>query len=469
MSMKLVAAERSLSRMVVAGQRQAHAEREKPKALAGPLSRPRKITLMLFLFNTLAVVAASAITTAFWSASWLLLCTATAWFAVAALTGAMSAWSRNQRAIRPVVVAGVITLAVCFVGSVALPDLRTAGNQVVGVILLSTVLAAISRSILTRLLPERVVLVTVGVQALPARWSDARANPVLVVDRASVNDPVAFSSRILASVEASDACSVEVVNGGDVPGEVLRHLSWQLRNRGTSLRLGVETGTLRGNRLSCGIQGEHAMMQIAVPTQPVAIRLAKRALDVAGSLILIVLLAPLLVLIGLVVKFTSPGDVVFRQVRVGKDGAPFSILKFRTMDTGADAKLQRLLELQETGNVPLFKVLDDPRITRVGRILRRFSLDELPQIFNVLRGDMSLVGPRPQRQEEVDLYFGESIHRLGVSPGMTGLWQVSGRSRLGWDEAQKLDVYYAHNWSLGLDIAILARTARAVVGADGAY
>ena len=138
------------------------------------------------------------------------------------------------------------------------------------------------------------------------------------------------------------------------------------------------------------------------------------------------------------------------------------------MAAGSDAQLQSLLEEQHKGGTPLFKVDNDPRITRVGAVLRCYSLDELPQLFNVLSGSMSLVGPRPQRPAEVALYSGYAAHRLGVPPGMTGLWQVSGRSRLTWEEAQQLDVDYAHNWSLWEDLHILARTARAVFEADGA-
>lgn len=469
MSMKLLGAERSLFRSVVVGQRENRTGRRKLRSFDGSLSMPRKITLTLVLLNILAVIVASTITNLYWSPTSLVVYTALAWFVVAALTGGMSAWSRNQRVFKPVVSAGVITLAACFMAGVVVPEVRTAGNQLLGLIVLTAVLASLARFFLTRVLPERVVLVTIGVQPVPSSWSDTRPTTRLVIGPEYLNDSKAFANKVLASVKDFDACSVEIVHGGDIPSEALRHLSWHLRNRGTSLRLGLETGTLRGNRLSCSIQGEHALMHIGVPAQPVAVRLAKRTMDIVGSLVLILIFSPLLVVIGLVVKFSSPGDIVFRQIRIGKDGEPFSIQKFRTMDTGADAKLKQLLEAQDSGNVPLFKVADDPRITRVGGILRRFSLDELPQLFNVLRGDMSLVGPRPQRQEEVELYYGESVHRLGVAPGMTGLWQVSGRSRLGWDEAQKLDVYYAHNWSLGLDIVILARTARAVVGADGAY
>ena len=144
------------------------------------------------------------------------------------------------------------------------------------------------------------------------------------------------------------------------------------------------------------------------------------------------------------------------------DGKPFRIVKFRTMEIDADAKLFALLREQEADGTPLFKVQDDPRITRLGGFLRKYSIDELPQLFNVLAGTMSLVGPRPQRQEEVDLYTGNADHRLGVRPGMTGLWQVSGRSNLGWEQGQALDIAYAYNASLLLDARILIRTVSVV-------
>lgn len=158
----------------------------------------------------------------------------------------------------------------------------------------------------------------------------------------------------------------------------------------------------------------------------------------------------------------------YRQERIGRDGEPFHMMKFRSMRQGADAELSAQLADQGTDDTPLFKVEDDPRITRVGHFIRRYSIDELPQLFNVLQGSMSLVGPRPQRAAEVALYDNGADRRLRVRPGMTGLWQVSGRSNLSWEEAIQLDMNYVENWTLMGDLQILFRTVRAVLAKEGA-
>jgi lipopolysaccharide/colanic/teichoic acid biosynthesis glycosyltransferase len=168
------------------------------------------------------------------------------------------------------------------------------------------------------------------------------------------------------------------------------------------------------------------------------------------------------------VKLTSQGPVFFTQDRVGRDGLVFPMLKFRTMERDAAQRIEFLLT-QNEGNGVLFKMRKDPRVTRVGRILRRYSLDELPQLLNVLRGEMSLVGPRPPLPTEVERFGLDMRRRLVVKPGMTGLWQISGRSDLSWEESVRLDVQYVENWSLLLDLTILWRTCAAVVRADGAY
>ena len=160
--------------------------------------------------------------------------------------------------------------------------------------------------------------------------------------------------------------------------------------------------------------------------------------------------------------------MLFRQTRIGRNGEQFSCLKFRSMVTNAEELLARLH--QEQGYAGgLFKMKDDPRISKPGRWLRRYSIDELPQLFNVLRGDMSLVGPRPPLPHEVERYEAATTRRLNVRPGMTGLWQVSGRSDLSWEEAVRLDLYYVDNWSMMQDLSILSKTATAVLGSRGAY
>jgi exopolysaccharide biosynthesis polyprenyl glycosylphosphotransferase len=187
-----------------------------------------------------------------------------------------------------------------------------------------------------------------------------------------------------------------------------------------------------------------------------------------GASVGLVLGAPFLTLISLAIRLDSPGPVIFRQTRVGAGGKWFEMYKFRSMRQGAEAELEELRDLNEADG-PLFKIYDDPRLTRVGRFLRHTSLDELPQFLNVLRGEMSLVGPRPPLPAEVDGYVEWHKKRLEVRPGMTGLWQVSGRSMLSFDEMVLLDIYYIENWSLWLDLKILLRTVPQVLFGNGAY
>ncbi|WP_419995434.1 sugar transferase [Streptomyces boninensis] len=193
----------------------------------------------------------------------------------------------------------------------------------------------------------------------------------------------------------------------------------------------------------------------------------KRLIDITCSLLLLALFAPAFAVIGAAIALTSTGGVFFRQERTGRDGRPFRMLKFRTMHADAEARRAGLASRNDSSG-HLFKMRDDPRITRVGRLLRRLSADELPQLVNVLRGEMSLVGPRPLPVGDSD-YEGEARGRLAARPGITGLWQVSGRSELDWDDMVRLDLRYVANWSLGLDFLILARTIPAVLAARGAH
>ena len=195
---------------------------------------------------------------------------------------------------------------------------------------------------------------------------------------------------------------------------------------------------------------------------------AKRVLDVVGSLIGLLLLAPVLLVAALFVKMSSPGPVLYRQERVGLHGRQFRVWKFRSMRCGSDQHVAELMA-EHGGYGPFYKMRIDPRITPVGRLLRRSSVDELPQLINVLRGEMSLIGPRPHVQAEVDQYAPEHHRRLFVKPGLTGLWQISGRSEVPRDEAVLLDLYYVDTWSLRRDLRILLKTPKAVATARGAY
>lgn len=206
------------------------------------------------------------------------------------------------------------------------------------------------------------------------------------------------------------------------------------------------------------------------PDQAAAASLTKRGLDVIVSAVALVLLAPLLALLAVLVKLDSSGPVLFTQPRVGLKGRTFCMYKFRTMHNGADAELDAVAYLNQSHDPRLFKIPDDPRVTRLGTLLRRWSLDELPQLFNILKGDMSLVGPRPFFESDLADYEAHHFRRLDVKPGLTGLWQVSGRSEIvDFDEVVRLDRYYITHWSLALDVRILARTLPTVVGRRGAY
>jgi exopolysaccharide biosynthesis polyprenyl glycosylphosphotransferase len=197
-------------------------------------------------------------------------------------------------------------------------------------------------------------------------------------------------------------------------------------------------------------------------------RVIKSAFDRAFALVALLLTAPLFLLVALVIRLADGGPALFRQTRVGRDGRAFIVYKFRTMVLDAEERLAQLAEHNEQGGV-LFKIRNDPRITTVGGWLRRWSVDELPQLINVLLGEMSLVGPRPALPREAAMYGDQVRRRLAVKPGLTGLWQVSGRSDLSWDESVRLDLRYVENWSFVLDLQILWKTCAAVIHGSGAY
>ncbi len=271
--------------------------------------------------------------------------------------------------------------------------------------------------------------------------------------------------RVLDDVGAD---AVVVASASETAGQYLRDLTWRLE--GTRIDVLAAPGLLEvaPKRLQVRPTTSAPLIQILEPEFRGWRRLVKGIFDRAAAAVLIVLSAPLLLAIAAAVRFTSPGPALYRQCRVGKRGMPFDILKFRSMVPDADRHLDALRQ-QNEGNAVLFKLRHDPRVTPVGRFLRRYSLDELPQFINVLRGEMSFVGPRPALEREVAQYGPDMHRRLLVKPGITGLWQVSGRSDLSWEEAVELDVRYVDNWSLGLDLAILVRTVRAVLRSPGAY
>jgi exopolysaccharide biosynthesis polyprenyl glycosylphosphotransferase len=248
----------------------------------------------------------------------------------------------------------------------------------------------------------------------------------------------------------------------------MRKLGWDLASRDVGLIVAPTLTDVAGPRIHSRPVAGLPLIYVEYPTFDRIKRVMKRSFDLVGASVLIVLTSPLLAAVAIAIKTTSPGNVIYRQERIGRHGKPFGMLKFRSMVNDADDQLESLLDAQGTSTRPLFKISNDPRITRVGQFIRRTSLDEFPQLFNVLRGQMSLVGPRPQRAAEVALYDDAAIRRLMMKPGMSGLWQVSGRSNLSWDDSIRLDLYYVENWSMTVDLIILWRTFRAVVTADGA-
>ncbi|HEY4216030.1 MAG TPA: sugar transferase [Gemmatimonadaceae bacterium] len=217
-------------------------------------------------------------------------------------------------------------------------------------------------------------------------------------------------------------------------------------------------------------RGDRPFFELGAPVLKAQQLFVKRCVDIVGASIALVCAAPIVAIIMIAVRLDSPGPIFFGQDRAGLGGRRFRMLKFRTMRVGADAEKEMLAHLNVTGDVRLFKIPNDPRVTRLGVFLRRWSLDELPQFWNVVRGDMSLIGPRPCLEAEVDAYEADHFRRLGAKPGITGLWQVSGRSSIrDFEEVNRLDRRYIEQWSLWLDMSILLRTFPAVFGRHGAY
>ena len=254
----------------------------------------------------------------------------------------------------------------------------------------------------------------------------------------------------------------------DLVGAPLRRLGWALAERQVDLVVAPGIVEVAGPRLSLRPAAGVSLLHVERPLDSGARVVAKRIADPIMTAGLLVVALPVMAVIAVLIKVSSPGPVFYLQERVGTRGARFRMVKFRSMVVEADAMVESMGGGHDV-NAVLFKDREDPRVTRVGRVIRRYSLDELPQLFNVLIGQMSLVGPRPPLPREVDQYEPDAVQRLRVRPGMTGLWQISGRSDLSWEQSLRLDLWYVDNWSLVLDLQILARTAMAVVSHRGAY
>ncbi|WP_182524731.1 sugar transferase [Nocardioides dongkuii] len=291
------------------------------------------------------------------------------------------------------------------------------------------------------------------------------------VDREETAAGVPVLGRADRVTSVALECGADIVflaQGAIGSSNDMRELAWELEHEEVQVVVAPSITDISSDRVRMRPVAGLPLVHIDPPTAQEASRWGKRLFDMLGSAVLIVLFSPLFAVAALQIKRHDGGPVLFRHARIGREGREFPCLKFRTMVVDAEQRLDALQA--ETGqDALLFKMKADPRITRPGVWLRRFSVDELPQLFNVLRGEMSLVGPRPQVAEEVALYSGGMHRRLSVRPGMTGLWQVSGRNDLSLEEAIRLDIYYVDNWSMLQDLQIVGRTVGAVLRSRGAY
>ncbi len=273
--------------------------------------------------------------------------------------------------------------------------------------------------------------------------------------------------QTLDAVRRSGATSVIIAStamDADASNRILRLLT----DAGIHVEVSSTLRDIDAQRLTVRPLGAYPMMYVEPVRRDGWRALAKRGLDVSLSSLLLLLSAPVLLIAAISIRLDSRGPVVFTQERVGKDGRRFRVHKLRTMVADAEELVIDLRDQNDTDG-PMFKMRDDPRVTRVGRLLRKWSIDEIPQFWNVLRGDMSLVGPRPSLPDELDGWSSEAHNRLRVKPGLTGMWQVSGRSDTGFEQYVRLDLYYVDNWSLWTDLAIVAKTVPTVLFSRGAY
>ena len=266
---------------------------------------------------------------------------------------------------------------------------------------------------------------------------------------------------------SSHATALALAGSSAADATFVRELSWRIEGEGVDLLVGAGVGTTTGPRVTLRVASGLPLLHLDEVALRNTQRIAKRTLDLTGATLGLIVLSPLFLVIALLIVGGSGVPVFFRQPRAGRDQQVFRMWKFRTMVNGADLQRRQLRE-QSGSSDPTFKAASDPRVTPIGRFLRRWSLDELPQLFNVINGSMSLVGPRPHPLDDVDRYEQRDLRRLIAKPGMTGLWQVAGRSDLSWDASIELDLLYIENWTFLGDLAILARTVQAVIQGSGA-
>ncbi|PLV55074.1 sugar transferase [Mycobacterium simiae] len=307
--------------------------------------------------------------------------------------------------------------------------------------------------------------VVVGV-CIPG-YGPSRGNTLTVQGR---EVPILGDERhAIAAIDSCGADTVAVTRTEHFGVRGIRELMWQLETKDVDLVVSPGVMDVAEARLTLQLTAGLPLLHVEKPQYEGTQRFQKQAFDFLFSLAALIAAAPLLMVAAIAVKLTSRGPIFYRSERIGIDGNPFTMLKFRTMTDGADQQIDHLLPQNECAGGMLFKMRKDPRVTPVGRVLRRFSIDELPQFVNVLKGDMSVVGPRPPLRREVENYAGDVKRRLLVKPGVSGLWQVSGRSDLSWEESVRLDLSYVDNWSMAGDLMIVAKTVKAVLASHGAY
>ncbi|WP_158862243.1 sugar transferase [Leifsonia sp. AG29] len=372
----------------------------------------------------------------------------------------------------------VLVSSLSFAGSALLlfaifgADLAT--GHVVIALPLGVVLLVLSRAV-WRLVLRRLRRRGAGLlPVLVAGENAARVSGHLTADPAASGlRPIAVLPGALDHAEvvrrAVAAHAGAVVLAGDIgdPRDA-QHLMWSLQDRGIDVIVSTDLPDVAPSRLAYRVADGLPLAHLRGRRTHSVGRVVKGAIDRVGAAVGLVLLAPVFAAVALLIRLDDRGPVFFRQERVGRDGRRFRMLKFRTMCVDAEKRLEELRDANDSSG-PLFKIRHDPRITRVGRTLRKYSIDELPQLWNVLVGDMSLIGPRPALPSEVASYPDHATRRLLVQPGMTGLWQVSGRADLSWEAGLRLDLSYVDNWFLHRDVAILARTAGVLVRPRGAY
>lgn len=307
--------------------------------------------------------------------------------------------------------------------------------------------------------------VVVGV-CIPG-YGPSRGNTLLVDGR---EIPIlGDESHAVGAIGSCGADTVAVTRTEHFGVRGIRELMWQLETKDVDLVVSPGVMDVAEARLTLQLTAGLPLLHVEKPQYEGTQRFQKQAFDVCFSLAALIATAPVLIAAAIAIKLTSRGSVFYPSERIGIDGNPFTMLKFRTMTDGADKQIDHLMPHNESTGGILFKMRQDPRVTPVGRILRRFSNDELPQFINVIKGDMSVVGPRPPLRREVEAYDGDVKRRLLVKPGVSGLWQVSGRSDLSWEQSVRLDLSYVDNWSMAGDLMIIAKTVKAVLTSHGAY